>query len=59
MKHIKIALYFFLSIVLLNACQKEHSQEGNGLVVPTGTWQFNDNTQLFAGNVDSSEDSTW
>ena len=54
MKHIKIALYFFLSIVLLNACQKEHSQEGNGLVVPTGTWQFNDNTQLFAGNVDSA-----
>ena len=54
MKHIKIALYFFLSIVLLNACQKEHSQEGNGLVVPTGTWQFNDNTQLFAGNMDSA-----
>jgi hypothetical protein len=54
MKHIKIVLYFFVTIVLLNACQKEYSTEGNGLVVPTGTWQFNDSTQLFAGDMDSA-----
>ena len=54
MKHIKIAFYYFVTIFLLNACQKEYSLEGNGLIVPTGTWQFNDSTHLFAGNMDSA-----
>lgn len=54
MKHIKNALYFFATLVLLNACQKEYSIEGNGLIVPTGTWQFNDSSRLFAGNIDSA-----
>ena len=54
MKHIKIALYFFAAIVLLNACQKEYSIEQGGKATPTGTWQFNDSTQLFAGNMDSA-----
>ncbi|MGH2562885.1 MAG: hypothetical protein ACRDE5_00115 [Ginsengibacter sp.] len=54
MKQVKIALYFFVTIILFNACQKEYSTEGNGLIVPTGTWQFNDSTQLFAGNMDSA-----
>ena len=54
MKHIKIAFYFFATIVLLNACQKEYSIEHGGKTAPTGTWQFNDSTQLFAGNMDSA-----
>ncbi|KAA9041746.1 hypothetical protein FW778_06930 [Ginsengibacter hankyongi] len=54
MKHIKIALYFFAAIVLLNACQKEYSIEHGEKTTPTGTWQFNDSSQLFAGNMDSS-----
>ena len=28
--------------------------KAKGLIVPTGTWQFNDATQLFAGNMDSA-----
>src|SRR5664279_3486289 len=54
MKHIKIAFYYFVTIFLLNGCQKEYSLEGNGLIVPTGTWQFNDSSHLFAGNIDSA-----
>ena len=53
MKQIKIALYFFAAMVLLNACQKEYSVEHGGKTTPSGTWQFNDSTQLFAGNMDS------
>lgn len=54
MKHIKIALYFFTAIVLLNACKKEYSIEHAGKTTSTGTWQFNDSTQLFTGNIDSA-----
>lgn len=54
MKHIKIALYFFAAIVLLNACQKEYSIEHGAKITPTGTWQFNDSSELFAGNMDSA-----
>jgi hypothetical protein len=54
MKQIKIALYLFATILLINACQKEYSVEEGGLKVPTGTWQFNDSTQLFIGNMDSA-----
>src|SRR5665647_543159 len=54
MKHIKIAFYFFATIVFLNACQKEYSIEHGGKTAQTGTWQFNDSTQLFAGNMDSA-----
>ena len=54
MKQIKIALYLFATIVLINACQKEYSVEEGGLKVPTGTWQFSDSTQLFVGNMDSA-----
>src|SRR5450631_2048568 len=54
MKQIKIALYLFATILLINACQKEYSVEEGGLKVPTGTWQFNDSSQLFVGNMDSA-----
>ena len=54
MKQIKIALYLFATILLINACQKEYSVEEGGLKVPTGTWQFSDSTQLFVGNMDSA-----
>jgi hypothetical protein len=52
MKFIKITFYLFLTLVLLNACQKEYSIESGGLK-HTGSWQFNDSLQLFSGNMDS------
>src|SRR6185312_12601988 len=60
MNHIKIAFFVIFTAIFLNACQKEYSTESGGLIVPTGTWQFNDSTNLFAGNMDSAyvENST-
>ena len=54
MKQIKIALCIFAVFVVLNACQKEYSNEQGSLKVPTGTWQFSDSSHLFAGNMDSA-----
>jgi hypothetical protein len=54
MKHIKTALYFFVTIVLFSACQKEYSLEHGGKTTSNGTWQFNDSTQLFTGNMEST-----
>lgn len=54
MKQIKIALCIFATFVVLNACQKEYSNEQGSLKVPTGTWQFSDSSHLFAGNMDSA-----
>lgn len=53
MKQTKIALCIFATFVILNACQKEYSNEFGNLKVPTGTWQFSDSSQLFSGNMDS------
>ncbi len=54
MKHIKIAFFVIFTAILLNACQKEYSTESGGLIVPTGTWQFNDSSNLFVGNMDTA-----
>ena len=54
MKHIKIAFFVIFTAIFLNACQKEYSTENGGLIVPTGTWQFNDSSNLFAGNMDTA-----
>jgi len=53
MKHLKTAVYFLVTTLLLNACQKEFSLEANGLTVPAGTWQFTDSATLYTGNLDS------
>jgi hypothetical protein len=60
MKHIKIAFFVIFTALFINACQKEYSVESSGLVVRSGTWQFNDSNKLFAGNMDSAyiENST-
>ena len=54
MKQIKFALCILVTFVVLNACQKEYSNEQGSLKVPTGTWQFSDSSKLFAGNMDSA-----
>lgn len=54
MKAIKFLIFSFIAILILNSCQKEYSVESNGLVVPTGTWQFFNSSKLYAGNMDSA-----
>ncbi|MDQ2752784.1 MAG: hypothetical protein M3R72_07155, partial [Bacteroidota bacterium] len=54
MKQIKIAFLFILTVIFINACQKEYSMEGNGKNVPIGAWQFSYGTTLYAGNIDSA-----
>lgn len=52
MKTLKISSLFLLLSVLFFSCQKEYSLEG--IVTPAGTWQFNDDTKLYAGNIDTA-----
>lgn len=52
MKTLKISYLLLLLTIILFACQKEFSFEG--VVTPAGTWQFNDDTKLYAGNIDSA-----
>lgn len=52
MKQFKTAFYFIAFAALLNACKKEYSIEQGG-TTSVGTWQFNDSSQLFTGNMDS------
>lgn len=54
MKHVKILFFVFLAILIINGCKKEYSIENNGHHVPIGTWQFNDSSKLFSGNMDSA-----
>ena len=54
MKHAKFALVALLAMLAIAGCQKEYSLENNGHKVPIGTWQFNDSTRLYSGNMDSA-----
>lgn len=56
MKTLKISSIIILLAALFFSCQKEYSLEG--VVTPAGTWQFNDNTKLYAGNIDSANIAT-
>ncbi len=58
MKLIRISIYLILAAILLNACQKEYSNENGNLSIPSGTWQFKDSSKLFIGNMDSAKLST-
>jgi hypothetical protein len=52
MKTLKIAFLIILLTPLFFSCQKELSLEG--AVTSAGTWQFNDSTKLYTGNMDSA-----
>ncbi len=52
MKTLKISSLIILFAALFFSCQKEFSLEG--VVTPAGTWQFNDDTKLYAGNIDTA-----
>jgi hypothetical protein len=54
MKQIKNAFLFILTVIFINACQKEYSVEGNGQNVPIGAWQFSYDSALYSGNIDSA-----
>ena len=52
MKHFKN--YFFIGLLAscFFSCQKEYSLEAE--LTSAGTWQFNDDTKLYKGNIDSA-----
>ena len=52
MKTLKISALLLLLASLFFSCQKEYSLEG--VVTAAGTWQFNDSTKLYIGNMDSA-----
>src|SRR5215212_2245756 len=52
MKNFKISAFLVLFTALFYSCQKEYSFEG--VVTPPGTWQFNDATKLYTGNIDTA-----
>jgi len=52
MKTLKSFLSLVLLSVLFFACHKEYSLES--AITPAGTWQFNDSTKLYTGNIDTA-----
>ena len=52
MKIAKLSSIILLLSVFLYSCQKEYSFEN--AKTPVGTWQFNDSTVLYTGNMDSA-----
>ena len=52
MKILKASSFLILLITLLFSCQKEYSLENP--ITPAGTWQFNDDTKLYSGNIDTA-----
>ncbi len=52
MKTLKIPSLFLLLAALFFSCQKEFSLEG--VTTSAGTWQFNDDTKLYTGNIDTA-----
>ena len=54
MRLVKITFIFCLLTAFFWSCQKEYSLEGSHVKLPVGTWQFNDSTKLFKGNMDTA-----
>ena len=53
----RIAIVSFLCLIITCffwSCQKELSLEGSNIKLAAGTWQFNDSTKLFRGNIDTA-----
>ena len=47
-----LLMVFFATIIW--SCQKEYSQEGSNSKLAAGTWQFNDSSKLYQGNMDTA-----
>ena len=47
-------LCIVISICICWSCQKEFSLEGANIKIQAGTWQFNDSSRLFQGNIDTA-----
>ncbi len=54
MKLFKLSFFVMIAAALFMSCQKEYSAENSHDIVPAGTWQFNDSTKLFTGNMDTA-----
>ena len=52
MKFLKLSLFVLIAATLFFSCQKEYSLENP--TSPTGAWQFNDSSKLYAGDIDSA-----
>ncbi len=52
MKTLKIPALFLVLAALFFSCQKEFSLEG--VTTSAGTWQFNDDAKVYAGNIDTA-----
>lgn len=52
MKTLKFTSLIILLSALFFSCQKELSFET--VITPPGTWQFNDSTKLYTGNIDTA-----
>ena len=52
MKILKTSAFILLLSTFFVSCQKEYSLEN--VFTPPGTWQFNDDTKLYSGNIDSA-----
>lgn len=54
MKLLKLSFLVMITAVLFMSCQKEYSLENSRDLIPAGTWQFNDSTKFFTGNMDTA-----
>ena len=54
MRLVKISLVLCAVITFFWSCQKEYSLEGANIKLPAGSWQFNDSSKLFRGNMDTA-----
>lgn len=52
MKILKFSLFLTLLTTVFFSCQKEYSVET--ILTAAGTWQFNDSSKLYTGNIDSA-----
>ena len=54
MRNFRLSILILIILGGLWSCQKEYSLEGSLIKLPAGTWQFNDSSKLFAGNMDTA-----
>jgi len=54
MKILKIVFFTFSIIAFSSSCKKEFSLENANIIVPGGTWEFQESGTQYSGNVDSS-----
>lgn len=54
MKIWKIPVLLLMLTAVFASCQKEFSLEGANIKQPAGSWQFNDSSTLYKGNMDTA-----